>query len=666
MGEVTTARPAPARWLRLLALFPGLTVPGAILAQAPGEIQGLQFAADAITLSWTGDPAAEFYNVYRAGVGDLAAGQYGDCHATGLALTGHASPDAPLPGQAYYYLVTGESTAGGEGPAGNQSGGSPRAILGGCTRTVRAHVQNRLGYGGNEWSRARIALLGPQGYMDEQLAPASISEADNTELNTWLGYLDPPENIIELIARQVVSSVHARRQLEQQMALFWANHFSTFAQPITAVFNQLFPSCANAPSNPACDPSFPDISALEATGTQHREIEALRALAFGGTFRQMLGVSAKSPAMIIYLDGYLNKVGTPNENHAREVMELHSMGVNGGYTQEDVEVLARIMTGWTICKKSMASAGDPLAGCITNYWEPTPAGQWTSHFVITDHDCGPKTLFAGTPQQITFPGTPTCSSPADAAAALAEFEQALDAIAAHPATPQFISTKILQLLVTDEPTQEMVDALVAEWNDAGHPQGIGDMREVTRAALSLPLFLDLAAVPAKVKTPLEHFASAFRAVRGRTDGFTSVLNYLVLTQHIPFYNLVPTGYSELGEDWVDTNNMLERQNFGVYLIAFGTAGCDAAPNPDPPACFGSDPVGLLTASGISTAPGNATAIVEFYNDILFAGTLLDSEKQMALDYLLTADDGTPDPNYNNARIRGAVGLMLGFAQYQNQ
>jgi uncharacterized protein (DUF1800 family) len=330
------------------------------------------------------------------------------------------------------------------------------------------------------------------------------------------------------------------------------------------------------------------------------------------------------------------------------LLELHTMGVGGGYTQQDVEEGARIFTGWNLCKKLMADIEDPAAPCLSEYWELVPLGRIVATFYQPYHDCGAKTLFAGTPQQVDIPST--CGNPA---LGYQDASLALDAIAAHPSTKQFISKKILQRFVTDEPTQAMIDVLVTEWDDAGNPHGVGDLREILRAALTLPEFLDPDRTRTKIKTPLEHFTSAMRAIRGTTDGDTFVISYLVQGQHIPHYNPVPTGYPEDGESWIDTTNILTRQNFGVHLAAVS----DLA--------FGSDPIALLNDHGISTAPGNQMAILQFMNDYLFAGTLTQSEFSALFGFLSTNEFGVISP-YNDDRLRKTIGMMLGFAQFQEQ
>ena len=377
-------------------------------------------------------------------------------------------------------------------------------------------------------------------------------------------------------------------------------------------------------------------------------MEEFRSLAFNGNFRQMVEASALSPAMILFLDTFANVVGGPNENFARELLELYTMGVGGGFSQADVEETARVLTGWTICKKKLTGVGNPLAPCLDEYWLPTPPGEWTAHFDPANHDCGAKTLFFGTPEQIEIPDS--CGNPADG---VTDLSLALDGIAAHPATARFIATKILRRFVSDTPEPAMVDEMVAVWNDPTNPAGIGDLRAVLEAALTHPAFLDPDRVRGKIKTPLEQFTGAIRAVRGQTDGTTVVLGLLANASHLPHYNPVPTGWPEAGEAWLDTTNTLERQNFGVYLTAFN----------DPE--FGSDLMNLLADHGVSTAPGNAEAIIDFFSDLLFGGALTPAERQQAIDFLNSDVNGAPSP-YDETRIRRTAGFLLGYPQFQEQ
>ena len=352
--------------------------------------------------------------------------------------------------------------------------------------------------------------------------------------------------------------------------------------------------------------------------------------------------------MIIYLDSYLSSAVDPNENYPRELMELYAMGVDGGYTQQDVAELSRVITGWTLCKKPPAFLDDPLGPCLAEYWDESVPGEIVTTFFEPNHDCGEKTLFAGTPEETVI--AETCGDPA---AGAAELYTALDAIVAHPSTPEFISRKILQRFVTETPSQALVDELVAVWNDGTNPHGVGDMQAVLAAALTSEAFLDPERVRDKIKTPMEQFASGIRAVRGRTDGLTTVLNSLVLAQHLPHFNPIPTGWPEDGDSWIDTNNFLERQNFGILLLDSGLPQ------------FGTDVINLLEDNGVSTAPGNSAAIVDFLADTMFGGALNPTERQIAIDYLDTDEAGAPAP-YDDARIRDTAAFLLGYPHFQEQ
>jgi uncharacterized protein (DUF1800 family) len=329
------------------------------------------------------------------------------------------------------------------------------------------------------------------------------------------------------------------------------------------------------------------------------------------------------------------------------------MGVDGGYTQQDIVQLARVFTGWNVCKKDASVAADPLAACIPSntYGTATePPGLWVVNFRTSKHDTSQKTLFAGTPYQVVIP-----SSAANPAAGINDAELAYDAIVAHPSTPRFIAKELLQRFVDEQPTTAMIDAVVAAWNNPANPHGIGDLREVLRAVLAQAAFRDPSRAGGKIKTPFEHVISALRAVRGMTDGQSSVRSYLNRMSELFHQNPVPTGFPESGSDWLDTNNMLERQNFG-FDMATRTA-----------TTFGADVIGLLNANGVSTAasPNNAPAIVDFLASVLFGGGLTASERQRAIDYLNTNDSGTASA-YTDTRIRETAGFMLGFAQFLEQ
>jgi uncharacterized protein (DUF1800 family) len=621
----------------LIFVLAALTRPA--VAAPPGEVTGDRID-QASQLTWAAVAGADDYNVYRGDIAWLRSRTGAECHGDEIAGTSFATPLQPAAGRGYFYLVTAESNLNGEGTPGTDTSGALRPLRGSCDRIMRHHYLDRLGYGWDEWTRDRIQALGSQGYIDEQLNPASIDETTNTDLATRSSTLVPPDTIQELQALDLVRAVYARRQLEQQATLFWDNHFNTNYQKSFDFFSFY-------------QTLFPTKRQYEAAKFHYDLQVSLRSLAFNGTFREIVEASSMSPAMIEFLDTDSNVKSAPNENFARELMELHTMGVDGGYTQQDVVDLARVFTGWNVCKKSDADAGDPLAACIprNTYGTATePPGQWVRNFRINQHDTGQKILFAGTPYQKIIPDT--SANPANG---INDADLALDALVAHPSTPRFIAKELLQRFIDEDPAPSLIDTVVAAWNNPGNPRGAGDLREVLRAVLALQPFRSPDFVGRKIKTPFEHVASALRAVRGKTDGATITRLYLTPLQEVFHVNPVPTGYSELGGDWLDTNNLLVRQNFGLDL---GSRTGNA---------FGNDVIGLLNANGVATAPSpnNAAAIVDFLSEAMFGGALSGAERQAAIDYLNTDDTGAASP-YTDARIRETAGFLLGYPQFIEQ
>ena len=359
----------------------------------------------------------------------------------------------------------------------------------------------------------------------------------------------------ELMQAKVLRAVLTERQLEEVLVDFWFNHFNVFIGK--GQVRQYLPGY---------------------------ERDAIRPHVLG-SFRAMLGATAQSPAMLFYLDNFQSQApeGSPvlaapnnqrvadmrrkpqppiirpgqlrpapvrpgqiaagaplprppqrqrpglNENYARELMELHTLGVDGGYTQADVVALARILTGWTIDR-------------------PQQGGQFL--FRPQTHDAGEKVLL-GT----RFP----------AGKGQEEGERALDLLAQHPATAKHIAFKLAQRFVADEPPAELVDRAAKKFRDTK-----GDLREVTKLIITSPEFFADGAYRAKVKTPLEFVASAARAVNANVQNAQSVIQALRTDLGMPLYGCQPpTGYSMTADAWVNTGALLNRMNFAVQLLAGG-------------------------------------------------------------------------------------------------
>lgn len=364
--------------------------------------------------------------------------------------------------------------------------------------------------------------------------------------------------VVQLSLDKTVRAVESERQLQEVLVDFWGNHFNIDVRKnVCAVFKI----------------------------ADEREVIRKHSL---GKFRDLLGASAKSPAMLVYLDNALSSVpnaraqrqqkmveemvnrraaegneeaksaqlllqnrarGGINENYAREIMELHSLGVDGGYTQKDVQEVARCLTGWTVNRR--------LGSFI---------------FDRNRHDDGEKTVLG---RKIPAGG------------GIQDGEMVLDLLASHPATMRHLSTKLCRRLVSDEPPASLVNKCVATWKRTD-----GDIREVVRTIVTAPEFYSRSSYRQKIKSPFEYAVSAARAV-GATFDFTPEriagnpqmrlaaaggaqgrANFLrggtlvgqLETLGQPLYQYqAPTGYPEDSRKWVSSGALISRLNFALAL-----------------------------------------------------------------------------------------------------
>jgi len=280
-----------------------------------------------------------------------------------------------------------------------------------------------------------------------------------------------------------------------------------------------------------------------------------------GKFRDLLGAVAKSPQMLFFLDNYQSSVDSlhpnvdearielrrqsnadpdvqrfaalprrrprgVNENYAREVMELHTLGVDGGYTQTDVQEMARALTGWTI--------GVPQLG---------------GGFVFRPelHDAGAKTVLGHS----LPPGR-----------GVEDGEAALDIVARAPATARFIATKLARHFVSDDPPPTLVDRCAGAFRRTD-----GDIRETMRCIIASPEFFSRAAYHAKVKTPFELVTSAMRALGAQADTTPRGAQAVAQLGQPIFGRLTPDGWPDRGDAWMNSGAILNRINFGFRLAA---------------------------------------------------------------------------------------------------
>jgi uncharacterized protein (DUF1800 family) len=399
-------------------------------------------------------------------------------------------------------------------------------------RDSALHALNRLGYGPRPGEVERVARAGVLRWIDQQLAadagdgglPAErehdfeILAHDRSDLARLLlevrrerqerkadGLADAAPGPRERRARRLAGQFQAlalaravlsEHQLYEVMVDFWTNHFNVFFAKGADRF------------------LMPDY--IEHVIRPHAV----------GTFADLLIATAESPAMLFYLDNWESRVDHLNENYARELLELHTLGVDGGYTQQDVIDVARIFTGWSI--------------------EPPRQG---GGFVFRDraHDRGEKQVLG-----VTFP----------AGRGRDEGIRLLELLATHPATMHHVSRELCQRFVSDDPPDGCVDDAVAAWKRSD-----GDIRAVLRAIFTSPDFWAPAAFRVKVKTPLEFVVSAARAV-GAAPDTTPRLARLVARLGEPLYlHVAPDGYPERQDAWVSSGALLDRMNAAVALAA---------------------------------------------------------------------------------------------------
>jgi uncharacterized protein (DUF1800 family) len=372
----------------------------------------------------------------------------------------------------------------------------------------------------------------------------------------------------ELAQQKVLRAAYSERQLEEVLVDFWFNHFNVFAGK----------------------------GATRLYLTEY-ERDAIRPHVLG-SFRALLGATAHSPAMLFYLDNWQS--ATPsnegmergfdrtrrraagpvaaqqnrrprglNENYARELLELHTLGVDGGYTQKDVQEVARAFTGWTI---------------------DAPRRGGGFRFEPRMHDDGEKVILG---HRIKAGG------------GQADGEQVLDILAAHPSTARFIATKLARRFVSDEPAPALIERTAATFRSTH-----GDIREVVKTIATSPEFFDSAAYRAKVKTPFEFVASALRVTGTNLTGALPVV--LALRElGMPLYGCQPpTGYADRADAWVNTGALLGRMNFALALTE-GRLGAGRRYNPvaaTPPQQQSSDSlIALALAGDISPATQSTVA-----------------------------------------------------------
>jgi uncharacterized protein (DUF1800 family) len=413
---------------------------------------------------------------------------------------------------------------------------------------------NRLTWGANAYSAHMLAEAGAARYLDRQLHPGprdslppeaqaqidamTISQRPATELASELeqrrkdsdSVVDPEQKKAaqqayqdeltrlsrEAASRMLLRALYSPDQLREQMAWFWMNHFSVHQYK------------AN----------------LRALVADYEE-RAIRPHALG-RFRDLLAATVRHPAMLRYLDNEQNAAGRINENYARELMELHTLGVGGGYAQSDVQELARILTGFGVnMGPDMSSVPNVRPALRDQYLR-----DGLFEFNPNRHDYGDK-LFLGH---------------AIAGRGAAELDEALDLLARHPSTARFVSRKLAVFLAADEPSPALVERMAAAFTASD-----GDIAATLRAMFASREFQQ--SLGGKFKDPLHYVVSAVRlAYDGKVIlNAGPMINWLNRMGEPLYGRATPDGYPMTRAEWASAGQLATRFEI-ARAIGFGSAG----------------------------------------------------------------------------------------------
>lgn len=362
---------------------------------------------------------------------------------------------------------------------------------------------NRAGYGPTPELLSHAQTLGFAAYFEQQLYPERVTDTTAElfvrNLNMYqmdisqLELQDDEDVGIELVKSTFLRSLYSRRQLYEAMVEFWSDHFTIYVRK---------------------EEHLPKLKVID-----DREVIRPHAL---GNFRDLLLASVKSPAMLYYLDNTSNYKNSPNENYARELMELHSLGIDGGYTQDDVQELARALTGWTMGIRGRNR------------------GKWI--FDEDVHDQGDKTILGH-----TFP------------AGEQSIYKIVDMLASHPSTAHFISYKLVRRFVSDQPSDALVARVAQSFTESN-----GDIKTTLRTLFNSDEFAN---APLKLKRPYTLVVSALRGLGADIglDGYEQIGIWLRQMGQVPFLWPMPDGFPDVASAWL--GNLLPRWKFCGALVS---------------------------------------------------------------------------------------------------
>ncbi|HKQ99613.1 MAG TPA: DUF1800 domain-containing protein, partial [Pyrinomonadaceae bacterium] len=414
----------------------------------------------------------------------------------------------------------------------------------------------------------------PEAMTKEDEAPQNNAEARRAMREYLLkNGLRPPQQLTgELQASRILRAVYSERQLQEVLVDFWTNHFNVFAgkaadrwllisydrdtiRPNTlGKFYDLLKATAESPAMLFFLDNFQSVSPNANLNGGRRRAQnqrggGLLGMLMGGRAarrNQQEGGDMPRPEQAQQQKQQQQRRARRgiNENYARELMELHTLGVDGGYTQKDVQEVARCFTGWTIRDpRGYRSAALQQMGGRMDLGDD--AGQF--FFNSRLHDDGEKVVLG---HKIPAGG------------GIKDGLMVLDILAHHPSTARFIATKLARRFVSDNPSPALVNRVAAAFTRSD-----GDIRETLRALITSPEFNSAESYRAKIKTPFELAVSSIRALGGETNGGPGVHQWIARMGEPLYMYQAPTGYPDMAENWVNTGALLERLNFGLALAS---------------------------------------------------------------------------------------------------
>lgn len=456
------------------------------------------------------------------------------------------------------------------------------------TRDPISHILNRITFGPRPGQVDAVKKMGIQAYLEQQLNPESINDDDSEKrLGDYITLdlsgpelyalgKDHGEAATELDSATVMRAMYSHRELYEVMVGFWSEHFSIYHGK---------GECRT-------------LKTLD-----DREVVRKYAL---GKFRDLLGASAHSPAMMVYLDNAQSNKSHPNENYAREIMELHTITI-GNYTETDVKELARAFTGWSIQGPK----------------DPTP-GEFM--FRKNIHDDSAKTVMGH-----TLP----------AGGGLKDVETMLDVLASHPGTARHIASKLVRRFVADDPPQNVVDAAAQTFLSSG-----GDIKSVLRVIFASPEF---AGAPPKYKRPFEYLVSLFRSFDMQVKGNLG-LDILALFKsqgQLPFDHITPDGYTDNASWWM--GNLLLRWNSTIHTIYSD---------------YKNTKVDLFDQASKYGNATTARAVLDYFAQHLFGRVL--SQVELDSIWSFTTRKGEPKLDTPDGKkiLTDAIAILAGSPAYQ--